>query len=176
MLPVFAQRRKRCALPERRFRRMWRSCLPTPRSTAKPNPTWYKDDASVPSAAASSSIPSPANYQPVLYGGGRHLARRDQEGEGRRQEEPRRLRDRPGRWSCRDRAALEDERAGRRHRQSDHADAQAVERDRQQLRGLRHHGRLGQLLRRRESDATTARHSGRGVGRGRDGRPRASRT
>ena len=42
----------------------------------------------------------------------------------------------------------------------------------QQLRGLRHHRRLRQLLRRRQPHATPPRHPGRGVGRGRDGHPR----
>ncbi len=56
------------------------------------NPTWYKDDASVPSGRLFFD-PVNSAYHPVVTRGGRHFTRRNQKSEGRHQKEPRRLRD-----------------------------------------------------------------------------------
>ena len=138
------------------------------------NPTWYKDDASVPSGRLFFD-PVAGDYKPVVTRRRSHLTRR-------------RSRRRSGVVKKNPGASVIDLGDGVAAIEL-HSKMNALGDDivrlitqtlkpasehRQQLRGLRHHRRLGQLLRRRQPDAASPRRAGGGVGRGRDGRRRLS--
>ena len=105
------------------------------------------------------------SQKPVAGPAGNLVGHRREEIERRGEEEFRRVaRGSRGRSGL-PRISQQDEFAGRRHHQSDHAISEAG-RPRRQFRRLRDRKRRCELLRGRESDAPADEHSGRGVGRG----------